>query len=80
MASIRRISENSFKITVSCGRTAANKQIRHYMTWTPDKPMTEKQMETSPDTMAIMCRIIFPSADLIDRIYMRLISIFFNFS
>ena len=45
MASIRKISENSYKITVSCGRTAANKQIRHYMTWTPDKPMTEKQME-----------------------------------
>lgn len=35
MASIRKISENSYKITVSCGRTAANKQIRHYMTWTP---------------------------------------------
>lgn len=45
MASIRKISENSFKITVSCGRTAANGQIRHYMTWKPDKPMTEKQME-----------------------------------
>lgn len=45
MASIRKISENSYKITVSCGRDAANKQIRHYMTWNPDKPMTEKQME-----------------------------------
>lgn len=45
MASIRKISETSYKVTVSCGRTAGNKQIRHYMTWTPDKPMTEKQME-----------------------------------
>jgi integrase len=45
MANIRKISENSYKITVSCGRDAANKQIRHYMTWRPDRPMTEKQME-----------------------------------
>lgn len=45
MASIRKISETSYKVTVSCGRDAGNKQIRHYMTWTPDKPMTEKQME-----------------------------------
>lgn len=45
MASIRKISDASYKITVSRGRDAGNKQIRHYMTWTPDKPMTEKQME-----------------------------------
>lgn len=52
MASIRKISENSYKITVSCGRTAGNKQIRHYMTWTPDKPMTEKQMEKAAQKAA----------------------------
>lgn len=45
MANIRKISDNSYKITVSCGRDANNKQIRHYMTWKPDRPMTEKQME-----------------------------------
>lgn len=45
MASIRKISDASYKVTVSRGRDAGNKQIRHYMTWTPDKPMTEKQME-----------------------------------
>lgn len=45
MANIRKISDNSYKITVSCGRDANNKQIRHYTTWKPDRPMTEKQME-----------------------------------
>lgn len=43
MANIRKISDNSYKITVSCGRDANNKQLRHYMTWRPDRPMTEKQ-------------------------------------
>lgn len=45
MANIRKISDNSYKITVSCGRDANNKQLRHYLTWKPNKPMTEKQME-----------------------------------
>lgn len=52
MASIRKISENSYKITVSCGRDAANKQQRHYMTWKPDRPMTEKQMEKAAQKAA----------------------------
>ncbi len=52
MASIRKISENSYKITVSCGRDAANRQRRHYMTWKPDRPMTEKQMEKAAQKAA----------------------------
>ena len=52
MASIRKISDNSYKITVSCGRDAANRQRRHYMTWKPDKPMTEKQMEKAAQKAA----------------------------
>lgn len=52
MASIRKISENSYKITASCGRTAGNKQIRHYMTWTPEKPMTEKHKPHESDVRA----------------------------
>lgn len=45
MANIRKVGADSWKITVSCGRDANNKQIRHYLTWKPDKPMTEKQAE-----------------------------------
>lgn len=52
MASIRKIRDNSYKITVSCGRDAANRQRRHYMTWKPDKPMTEKQMEKAAQKAA----------------------------
>ncbi len=47
MASIRRIEGKdgvSFKITVSMGRDADGKQVRHYRTWKPEKPMSEKQM------------------------------------
>lgn len=48
MASIKRIDGKggvSFKITVSMGRDTQDKQIRHYKTWKPDRPMTERQME-----------------------------------
>lgn len=47
MANIRRIEGKtgvSFKITVSQGRDSRGKQIRHYLTWTPEAGMTEKQM------------------------------------
>lgn len=48
MASIKRIEGKggvSYKITVSMGRDAQNKQIRHYKTWKPDQGMTARQME-----------------------------------
>ena len=48
MANIKRIDGKngpSFKITVTKGRDMTGKQIRHYKTWTPDHPMTERQME-----------------------------------
>jgi len=48
MASIRRIdgkSGPSFKITVTSGRDIDDKQVRHYLTWTPLQGMTERQME-----------------------------------
>lgn len=48
MANIKKVINKtgpSFKITVAHGRDAGGKQIRHYMTWTPDHPMTERQME-----------------------------------
>lgn len=48
MASIRRIEGKmgtSYKITVTAGRDSQGKQIRHYKTWVPDRPMTAKQIE-----------------------------------
>jgi len=48
MASIRRINGKtgpSFKITVSTGRDLQGKQIRHYMTWRPDRPMSDRKLE-----------------------------------
>lgn len=48
MANIKRIDGQSgpaFKITVTSGRTADGKQVRHYMTWRPAPGMTERQME-----------------------------------
>ena len=48
MASIKKIegkTGTSYKITVTCGRDSSGRQIRHYKTWTPDRPMTARQME-----------------------------------
>lgn len=48
MASIKKIEGKtgvSYKITVSQGEDARGKQIRHYKTWKPDRPMTAKQAE-----------------------------------
>lgn len=48
MANIRRIEGKtgvSYKITVSSGRDGSGKQKRHYMTWTPEPKMTERQID-----------------------------------
>lgn len=55
MANIKRIdgkSGPSFKITVTKGRDLSGKQLRHYKTWVPDHPMTEKQMAKEAQRMA----------------------------
>ena len=56
MANIKRIdgkTGTSFKITVTKGRNQDGKQIRHYMTWTPDHPMTERQMQKAVERAAM---------------------------
>lgn len=56
MASIRKIEGKggvSYKITVSMGRDAHDKQIRHFKTWKPDRPMTARQMEKEAQRVAI---------------------------
>lgn len=48
MASIKKIEGKggtSYKITVSMGRDAHDKQIRHYKTWKPEQGMTARQIE-----------------------------------
>ena len=55
MASIKKIegkTGTSYKITVTLGRDSNGKQIRHYKTWTPDRPMTARQMEKEAQRMA----------------------------
>jgi integrase len=47
MASIRKIEGkggDSYKITVTTGRDATGKQVRHYKTWKPESGMTARQI------------------------------------
>ena len=56
MANIRRITGKNgvaYKITVTKGRNQNGKQMRHYMTWTPDRPMTERQMQKAVERAAM---------------------------
>ena len=56
MANIRKITGKSgiaYKITVTKGRNQNGKQMRHYMTWTPDRPMTERQMQKAVERAAM---------------------------
>ena len=56
MANIRKIEGKngvSYKITVTKGRNQNGKQVRHYMTWTPDRPMTERQMQKAVERAAV---------------------------
>ena len=55
MANIKRIEGKngvSFKITVTQGRDMNGRQIRHYMTWVPEKKMTERQMQKAVERVA----------------------------
>ena len=55
MASIKKIEGKggvSYKITVSMGRDAQDRQIRHYKTWRPEKTMTARQIEREAQRVA----------------------------
>lgn len=55
MASIKKIegkTGTAYKITVTKGRDSSGKQIRHFKTWTPDRPMTARQMEKEAQRVA----------------------------
>lgn len=56
MANIKKIEGKtgvSFKITVATGRNLEGKQIRHYMTWTPERAMTERQIQKAVEKAAL---------------------------
>jgi integrase len=56
MASIKKIDGKTgtgFKITVTRGRDSHGKQIRYFKTWTPDRPMTARQMEREVKRVAL---------------------------
>jgi len=56
MASIKKIegkTGTSYKITVTKGRDSNGKQVRHFKTWTPDRPMTARQMEKEAQRVAL---------------------------
>lgn len=56
MANIKKIEGKtgvSYKITVTQGRDSSGKQIRHFKTWKPDRPMTARQMEKAVQRVAL---------------------------
>lgn len=53
MATIEK-RNNSYRITVACGYDMTGKQIRHRMTYTPEKGMTSKQIEKEVQRQAVL--------------------------
>ena len=57
MANIRKVENKSgvsYKITVTHGRDADGKQLRHFKTWTPAPGMSEKQIEKAVQREAVL--------------------------
>ena len=56
MASIKKVegkAGTSYKIIVTRGTDSTGKQIRHFKTWKPDRPMTARQMEKEVQKVAL---------------------------
>ena len=56
MANIKKIEGKTgaaYKITVTTGRDSTGKQIRHFKTWRPDRPMTARQVEKEVQRVAV---------------------------
>jgi len=54
MANIKKMSNSSYKITVSCGYDVNGKKIRQYKTWKPENGMTQKQAEREVNKIAVL--------------------------
>jgi len=56
MANIRQLNGKtgiSYQITVTHGRDMNGKQLRHYLTWTPEPKMTQRQIEKALNVAAV---------------------------
>lgn len=53
MATIRK-RNNTYQISVSCGYDVTGRQIRRTMTYTPEKGMSEKQIQKELDRQAVL--------------------------
>ena len=70
-ASIKRVNGKnkvSFLITVSAGKDINGKQIRKYMTWVPDKKMTENQLQKAVEKVAYDFERSIESGYQVDKI------------
>ena len=54
MASIKKMGDGSYKITVSLGYDVYGKKIRRYTTWVPDKEYTPRQLEKEVNRQATL--------------------------
>lgn len=54
MATIRKRNNGTYQIIVSCGYDVNGKQIRRFLSYTPEMGMTERQIKKELDTRAVM--------------------------
>ena len=54
MATIRKRSNGSYEIKVSCGYGVDGKQRAQYKTWKPETNMTPKQIEKEVNRQAVL--------------------------
>lgn len=54
MATIRKRSNGTYQIIVSCGYDINGRQIRRFLSYTPDKGMSERQIKKELDTQAVL--------------------------
>ncbi|MBQ6336553.1 MAG: site-specific integrase [Ruminococcus sp.] len=54
MATIKKRKNGSYQITVSCGYDINGRQLRRYLTYTPEKGMTARQIAKEVDRQAIL--------------------------
>ena len=64
MASIKKMGDGSYKITVSLGYDVYGKKIRRYTTWVPDKEYTPRQLEKEVNRQATLFENISTFATL----------------
>jgi len=70
MANIRKIegkTGTSYKITVSAGRDMSGKQVRRYMTYTPEPGMTQRQIDKELKRLEVEFEKVVENGGGVDR-------------